>query len=176
MSNQAWREVQAGVFQSADPLVQVSRRALTHLRAAALANPRRRARLCAHTAPDDPVHEMLIALVQGTYLQPHAHDHKSESFHVIAGRARLVLFDNQGAINQVIPLGPANSTATFFFRLAEPVFHTVLVDTRLFVIHETTTGPFRPRATRYAPWAPPEENPALWRPYWRALRRRVNAR
>lgn len=122
--------------------------------------PRGRARLCAHARTADPLHEMLICLAGGTYVRPHRHRGKSESFHVIDGELDVVLFRDDGTVGEVIPMGPYPSGRVFFYRLSEPSFHTVLVNTPFALIHETTNGPFDPEGTEFAPWAPAEGDPA----------------
>ncbi|VTT99824.1 Uncharacterized protein OS=Crocosphaera watsonii WH 8501 GN=CwatDRAFT_0608 PE=4 SV=1 [Gemmataceae bacterium] len=117
---------------------------------------RKRARLCAHPAATDPLHEMLICLARGTYIRPHRHSGKSESFHVIEGELDVVLFDDDGAVRDVIRMGPYPSGKTFFYRLAEPRYHTVLVRTPHVLFHETTSGPFDPAGSEFAPWSPAE--------------------
>ncbi|WP_439629721.1 WbuC family cupin fold metalloprotein [Gemmata sp.] len=121
---------------------------------------RKRARLCAHPAATDPLHEMLICLARGTYIRPHRHSGKSESFHVIEGELDVVLFDDGGTVRDVIRMGPYPSGRTFFYRLAEPTYHTVLVTTPHVLFHETTSGPFDPAGSEFAPWSPAEGEPA----------------
>jgi cupin fold WbuC family metalloprotein len=115
---------------------------------------RKRARICAHPSASDPLQEMIICLVRETYIRPHRHAGKSESFHIIDGELDVVLFEDDGAIREVIRMGSYQSQRTFFYRLMEPCFHTVLVRTPQAVFHETTNGPFDPADTEYAPWAP----------------------
>ena len=118
--------------------------------------PRKRARVCAHPSTFDPLHEMIICLARGTYIRPHRHAGKSESFHMIEGELDVVLFEDDGAIREVIRMGPYQSQRTFFYRLMEPCYHTVLVRSQQAIFHETTNGPFDAADTEYAPWAPPE--------------------
>ena len=122
-------------------------------------SPRRRARLCAHPRPSDPLHEMLICLARGTYVRPHRHAGKSESFHVIEGELDVVLFDDGGTVRDVIRMGPYQSGRAFYYRLMEPAYHTVIVNTPHALFHETTNGPFDPTAAEFADWAPPEDAP-----------------
>ena len=115
---------------------------------------RKRARICAHPSVTDPLHEMIICLDRSTYIRPHRHSGKSESFHIIEGELDVVLFEKNGEVREVIRMGPYQSRRTFFYRLMEPCFHTVLVRTPQVVFHETTNGPFDPADTEFAPWAP----------------------
>ena len=103
---------------------------------------------------------MLICLARETYIRPHRHAGKSESFHMIDGELDVVLFHDDGAIREVIRMGPYQSRQPFFYRLMEPCFHTVLVSTPHAVFHETTNGPFDPADTEFASWAPAEGDEA----------------
>lgn len=132
---------------------------------------RQRARLCAHPEPTDSLHEMIIGLARGTYIRPHRHAGKSESFHIIEGELEVVLFEDGGAVRDIIRMGPYQSGQVFFYRLMEPCFHTVLVRTPQVLFHETTNGPFDPADTEFATWAPAEGDPAAWE-YLNALRGR----
>ena len=58
-------------------------------------NPRQRARYCTHSLVDDEVHEMVIYHKEGTYIRPHKHIGKTESFHLIDGEADVVFFDDE---------------------------------------------------------------------------------
>lgn len=144
------------VLYAVDPIVQVTRQDIAELiqRAAGLA--RKRARICAHKDAADKLHEMLIVLDRDTYIRPHKHLDKSESFHVVEGAADVVIFDDAGNISEIVRMGDYGSGKTFFYRLAHACFHTVLVRSKCAVIHETTNGPFNRADTIFAPWAPEE--------------------
>ena len=138
--------------------VQLSAEEVADVVARATHSPRKRARLCAHLSPGDTLHEMVICLARGTYIRPHRHAGKSESFHIIEGELDVVLFDDTGAVTEVIHMGPYHSGKAFYYRLMEPAFHTVLVNTPHVLFHETTNGPFDPADTEFAAWAPCEGN------------------
>jgi len=53
------------------------------------------------------------------------------------------------------------SGRAFFYRLMEPCYHTVLVNTPFALFHETTSGPFRRDDTEFAPWSPAEGEPGV---------------
>lgn len=167
--------ISAGVFGVAGPIVTVTRRMIDQLEAVAAAQPLKRARLCAHRSSEDPLHEMLIVLARGTYIRPHRHFGKSESFHVIEGTCNLVLFDDMGDIQRVISLGTYESGKIFFYRLSEAMYHTVLVTSERFIIHETTNGPLRPHDSEFAVWSPAAEDANAARDYVNALMVRVQA-
>lgn len=156
-----YRAVNDEVFVATGGVVCVTAADVALVKAKGTTNARRRARLCAHPGPDDPLHEMLIVLDRGTYIRPHRHGGKSESFHVIEGELDVVLFADDGAVRDVIHMGPYGSGRVFFYRLMDECYHTVLVNTPVAVFHETTNGPFRRDDGVFAPWSPAEGEPGV---------------
>ncbi len=147
---------------TADPgVVRVKASDLREIVVRAARSPRKRARLCAHPDAADALHEMLICLARGTYVRPHRHRGKSESFHIIEGELDVVLFHDDGTVREFIRMGPYHTGGVFFYRLAEPCFHTVLVNTPHALFHETTNGPFDPADTEFGPWAPADGDPGV---------------
>jgi len=164
-----------GVWTTRSLVVAVDRELVETLVVDCGATSAGRTRLCAHGRLTDAVHEMLIVLAAGTYVRPHRHHGKSESYHVIEGRGRVVLFGETGAVARVVPLGDYRSGRSFFFRLSEPSFHTLLVDTPRLVLHETTGGPFVPGDAEVAPWAPAADaDPSIVNDYVATLRRALD--
>lgn len=117
-------------------------------------NPRKRIRLCAHDSPDDRLHEMLIVHERSAYVRPHKHLGKTESTHIIEGLVDVVVFDDDGRIERVICMGDYTSGRIFYYRMAIPAFHTLIIRSDVLVFHETTNGPFDRGDTIFAPWAP----------------------
>ena len=115
------------VLYADDPIVTVDAGDIASMKRAAENNPRRRIRLCAHRSVDVPVHEMLIVHTSDTYVRPHKHLGKTESFHVIDGEVDVVIFSDDGAVADVIPMGPFQSGRAFFYRIADPLYHTLLI-------------------------------------------------
>jgi cupin fold WbuC family metalloprotein len=154
------RSVNEEVFVATGGIVRVSAEDVTFLAAQARGNARKRARLCAHPGSQDRLHEMLIVLARETYIRPHRHANKSESFHVVEGELDVVIFNDDGAVREVVRMGDYRSGKVFFYRLMEPCYHTVLINTPAALFHETTNGPFDRADTEFAPWAPAEGDPA----------------
>jgi cupin fold WbuC family metalloprotein len=146
------------VIYAGEGIVTVDADAIARLKQDASRNPRRRIRLCAHSGVDDRLHEMLIVHERSCYVRPHKHIGKSESFHVIEGDVDVVVFDEAGAVTDVIRMGTFASGKPFFYRIADPLYHTLLIRSGVLVFHETTNGPFRREETVFAPWAPDESN------------------
>ena len=153
-------ELNAEVLVSSEPLVCADGLLLTMLKERATRNVRKRVRLCAHGSTDDKVHEMLIVQAKGIYIRPHRHLAKAESFHVVEGTADVVLFDDTGGIVNSIPMGVCSSGRTFYCRIFEPRYHTIVIQSDFFVFHETTEGPLDRSKTEFAPWSPEEDNAA----------------
>jgi cupin fold WbuC family metalloprotein len=144
------------VFQATGGIVQVRPEDVARVVAKGTTNARKRARLCAHPGPDDRLHEMLIVLDRGTYIRPHRHGGKAESFHVIEGELDVVVFHDEGSIREVVRMGPYGSGRAFYYRIMEPCYHSVLINTPYALFHETTNGPFNREDTEFAAWSPAE--------------------
>jgi cupin fold WbuC family metalloprotein len=158
------RAESAEVLYAEEPIVTVDAMAIEALKRGAAANPRGRIRLCAHRGMADRLHEMLIVHTRDTYVRPHKHVDKCESFHVIEGEVDVVIFDEAGGITDVIAMGSLQSGRRFYYRIADPLYHTLLIRSDVLVFHETTLGPFRREQTVFAPWAPEDgDAPAVSR-------------
>jgi cupin fold WbuC family metalloprotein len=163
-----WVEFNSEVFYSSDDIIKVDRAGISQLQQKAQQGPRNRSRLCSHRGVDDPLHEMLIVHEKGIYVRPHKHVGKSESFHVIEGDVDIVLFDDAGGVLDVIEMGDYASSKVFYYRLADAVFHTVIMKSNA-VFHEVTNGPFRREDTIFAEWSPGEEDPQAVREFLQSL-------
>lgn len=145
-----------GVFHLAGTPGVLDRDALALVLAEAQQAPRRRARVCLHR-DDAEIHEMFIVLLRGSYIRPHLHRGKSESFHLMTGTAGVVFFDSKGTETGRAFLSAEARDAAFFYRIDTPIFHTQVVLSDYVLFHEVTHGPFRREDTLFADWAPREE-------------------
>jgi cupin fold WbuC family metalloprotein len=152
-----YRQQNAEVLYSKDSLTTTDQSDINHFKQLSSHNPRKRIRLCAHLSQDDLLHEMLIVHEKNAYVRPHKHPGKNESTHIIEGLVDVVLFDDEGRIERVISMGDYASGKTFYYRMATPVYHTLLIRSEVLVFHETTNGPFDQSATIFAPWAPEDD-------------------
>jgi cupin fold WbuC family metalloprotein len=171
-----YREYNAEVLYAEDRIVQVDRQDIAMLVARAAENPRKRVRLCAHRDTKDRLHEMLIVHARDCYVRPHKHRNKSEAFHVIHGRVDIVLLDEAGHVVEVVEMGDYASGRKFYYRLADPLYHTLLIRTDYVVFHEITNGPFDREDTLFAPWAPSDTDPVAARSFLAGLARQVKQR
>ena len=153
-----------------DGRVSVSSRDIEWLKERASATARQRARLCTHASPEDLLHEMFIIHKRQTYVRPHKHLSKVESFHVIEGRADVVLFDQDGEVSDRFTVGEYASGLPFYCRINPGRYHALLIRSELFVFLENTTGPFRREEMVCADWSPDEKDGAAVERYLEQLR------
>jgi cupin fold WbuC family metalloprotein len=157
------------VFVAQEPIVFLGKEEIVFLKQQATQSARRRARICAHKSNDDDLHEMLIAIAADSYIQPHKHLAKSESFHIVEGIVDVVIFDDSGAITNVILLGAQGVRRSFYYRLSDCRYHTLIIHSDILVVHEVTNGPFDKAQTEPAPFAPSEKNGEAARDYMKCL-------
>jgi cupin fold WbuC family metalloprotein len=163
------REVAPGIFHTSRSFVLADRGTIELLRAAAARVPYSRARLCAHPAPHATQHDMLIVSLRDTYVAPHRHPGKTESFVVIEGAADCLLFTEDGTLETVVPMAPAGTGQAFFYRMPSERFHSLRIRSPDLVFVESTIGPFRVEDTENAPWAPGPKDEAAGRAYIASL-------
>lgn len=152
------KEINEEVLYTQGDITCITAEDIASLKDRAAHNPRKKVRLCSHKNVKDLLHEMLIVHTKGTYVRPHKHINKSESFHIIEGLLNVVIFNDFGDIRQVVNMGDISSGRVVYYRLSESYFHTVIPLSDFVVFHETTNGPFRPEDAIFAAWAPPEED------------------
>lgn len=146
------------VLYAADSIVQLDSIDINELKEKANRNHRKRIRICAHKDITENIHEMIIVHEKSCYVRPHRHLNKTESFHIIEGKAEIILFNEDGSIDQSISMGDITSGLKFFYRLPPFRYHTILIQSDVLVFHETTNGPFRFEDTKLAPWSPDEKD------------------
>jgi len=150
-----FKKVNDEVFLAYDDIVKLDARAIHFVKDKAHFSPKKRARICAHKQPEDLLHEMVIAILAESYIRPHRHHNKIESFHLIEGKADIIIFHDDGSIRDVVQLGKENC---FYYRLNFPAYHTLIIQSSVLVIHEITNGPFDVTMADYAVFSPPEDD------------------
>jgi cupin fold WbuC family metalloprotein len=147
-------EVAQGVYYSPIEMPLVGTEIITFLKQVASSCPLRRARFCAHPSPQAEQHDMLIVSHCDTYVAPHRHLSKSETFLILEGTADILLFDELGEVESVTRMGPQESGLPFFYRMPPRQFHSLLIESELLVFLESTKGPFTLDDREHATWAP----------------------
>ena len=168
-----YRQQNEEVLYSKDSLAMAEKSDIEDLKRLSFHNQRKRIRLCTHLNQVDSLHEMLIVHDKSCYVRPHKHPGKSESTHVIEGLVDVVLFDDDGKIERVIRMGDYASGKTFYYRMATPIFHTLIIRSEILVFHEITNGPFDRDATIFASWSPEDGDMNTKFDYMFALDKRV---
>lgn len=148
------REVAPGIFYTDRPLVILDAGIVAFLKREATSNAVKRARVCAHPEPQADQHDMLIASHRDTYVAPHRHLSKSESFIIVEGTATLLLFSEDGRDVERVPMGAAGSGRPFFYRMPARQYHSLAFESEVLVFAESTKGPFVKADMETAPWAP----------------------
>jgi cupin fold WbuC family metalloprotein len=170
---ESFEKINDEVFYVRSAPVVFGMRELQLLKDAASSNERHRARLCAHPSPNAALHEMFIVHRHGTYVRPHAHVGKPESFWILEGTCDAVFLEPDGAIAGVLHLDSEDSLSKRYYRVEELCYHTLIVRSPWLAFHEVTSGPFTREGTMFPDWAPPEEDKTAVREYLEELDRRV---
>ena len=119
-------------------------------------SPRRRAIVRYHDHAE-PVQRMMNALEPESYVRPHRHidPDKVEVFVVLAGRALVLQFDEDGQVKDFAVIaaeGPQRGV-----EIPPRTWHSVLALAPGTVLYEVIEGAFSPSTHKsYAPWAPAE--------------------
>jgi len=170
------RKIDDEVFVAQTPIVQLGAQHIDFLKRQAASNARGRARICAHRGNEDRLHEMLIAISADSYIRPHKHLNKVESFHIVEGSVDVVVFDERGEIAEVLELGDISTGRSFYYRLSDSLYHTLVIHGDVLVVHEVTNGPFLREETVLAPFAPAEHQREEARAYIAGVARASRAR
>ena len=140
-------------------IIEVNTKTVDELKESCPRTVRNRFRLCLHHDVNDIVHEMVIVFSLDTFIPPHRHGGKSESYHMIEGEMDVFFFDNEGAVSERIGMGSYESDKTFLYRLSGNIWHMPVPRSKTVVFKETFCGPFRKsQDVEYAPWAPGEND------------------
>jgi cupin fold WbuC family metalloprotein len=171
MDDVDFKKVNDDVFLAQADIVKLDARAIHFVKDKAHFSAKKRARICAHKQPDDSLHEMVIAILAESYIRPHRHHNKIESFHLIEGEADVIIFYDDGTIQDVVPLGGKNC---FYYRLNFPAYHTLIIHSPILVIHEITNGPFDVSAADYAIFSPHENDKDQVNDYLSQLKKKAS--
>jgi cupin fold WbuC family metalloprotein len=147
------------VFSAVKDVVSINASTISLLKESIKHSENGRIRICSHRNPEDGVHEMIIMIQKNSYIRPHRHHGKTESFHIIEGSADIVIFDDDGGIKEVVNMGDYKSGGMFYYRLNAPLFHTLIIKSDYLIFHETTNGPFKKGDSENAVWAPDDNDP-----------------
>jgi cupin fold WbuC family metalloprotein len=121
-------------------------------------SPRLRMNYNFHPELSDPVQRLLNALEPWTYIRPHKHTTKEESFVLLRGTVLAVAFNDDGTINDHAILSAA--TGILGIEFEENSFHMLTSLETGSAVYEIKEGPFVPHTEgNSAPWSPKEGTP-----------------
>lgn len=121
----------------------------------AKSSPRRRMNYNFHPELSDPVQRLLNALEPWTYIRPHKHETKEESFVLLRGKVLAVTFNNDGSIRDHAML--CRESGILGVEFEENTFHMLTSLESGSVVYEIKEGPFIPHTEgSSAPWSPVE--------------------
>ena len=151
------RQVSPEIFYSDGGFLAADGYIVSILKDNAQRSSRRRCRLCFHTNEDAAQQEMLIVMHRTSYVRPHRHFDKVETLTVIEGECNALLFNEEGAVTTVVSMSAPGNGGSFFYRMPEGIFHTLIFKSEWLVFIETTVGPFARTMSEAAGWAPAED-------------------
>jgi len=124
------------------------------LKDAAFSSPDRRSRLCLHSDRTAVHQQMLIAVHKTSYIRPHYHVGKDETYHFVEGTGLIVTFAESGTPKDFFKVGPAEDQRAFSFRVAQETTHSFHIESDWLIFWEVTQGPFDMDKTHYPSWSP----------------------
>ena len=139
-------------------MVRITTELIDKVVAEARQSPRRRMNYNFHPELSDPVQRLLNALEPWTYIRPHKHTTKEESFVLLSGKVLAVVFNTDGTIRDHAIL--SRETGILGIEFEENCFHMLTSLETGSVVFEIKEGPFVPHTEgSSAPWAPLEGTP-----------------
>jgi len=129
---------------------------------AAALNGTKNVRLCLHDSPKAIFHNMIVLENKIKYYRPHKHPSKSETFHIIEGTMAVIVFAENGQIENSSVL---DAQENFLYRVDANTYHAVMPLSDLVIYHESKPGPFIGKSDIYPSWAPEESNIELVNQY-----------
>ena len=153
-----WQERKKSVFfeKKKSKIILISKKSLDFLKKNKN-QKNNKSRVCIHKNDKENIHEMIVFHKKGSYVRPHKHFNKLESFFVISGEITLLIFNSKGKPMKKIEMGDYSSGKIFFYKMKKNYFHTQIIkkDT---LFKEVTNGPFKKNKTLNAKWSPEDQD------------------
>ena len=133
----------------------------------------KKSRICLHKNENSKIHEMLIMHKSGAYVRPHKHLGKTESFIILKGKLKVLVFNDHGDILNVINMEPLGSSKTFYYKMQKSYFHSFIIESDS-LFFEVSKGPFKKSKTVFPIWAPKEKNIVSVKKFQKDLINKIN--
>ena len=140
------------VIRNTQDTIYIDKKKLEELKILAQNDPNKRARICLHKDDGEMIQEMIIAFCKDSYIRPHRHIDKSESYHIIEGRIEIIFYNDNGIEIDKVVLSDKIDEHPFLFRISNSAWHTVVPKSDFVIIHEVTKGPFNKDSSEFADW------------------------
>jgi len=128
------------IFNSSD-LFLLKEEVIDNLKEIANNHPLKRSRVCIHESLENKVHEMIIVAHKDGVIPPHKHpEGKPESYHVLEGELKVLIFDEEGNKEDEFIL--SHNFHPKMYRIKGGIWHQPIPITEWVVYHEVATGPF----------------------------------
>ena len=147
------KKISQGVWQTLERFPRICFEDLKNYVEAIPDSPMKRARICFHDSTADPMQEMFIVFDGASYVRPSNHVNRDESFHMIDGVGKYVLFGKNGEQVDDVRLGNYESDLPFYCRIPGNLNHSIVLYSRQAIAHEVCTGPFEKSNTEFPPWS-----------------------
>lgn len=112
---------------------------------------RKRSHLLLHRSHQDKVQRLIIAMVKGSYVEPHYHelDYQWEMFTVLQGVVNVTLYTQEGDVLHSYKAGPEEVASIIEFAPGD--IHSVECLSATSLMIEVKEGPFNPAFAKAHP-------------------------
>ncbi|MDA9557892.1 WbuC family cupin fold metalloprotein [Vibrio sp.] len=115
-----------------------------------------------HRSHNEVVQKIIISLNESTYIAPHYHNEKAESFILLSGNIDILIFDKKGCITDIYNM---NEEGLIYIEIPNNIIHTLRCNLPS-VILEIKEGPFNVNnAKEFPTWSVLEEDLVISNPY-----------
>ncbi|MDX1281581.1 WbuC family cupin fold metalloprotein [Shewanella colwelliana] len=114
-------------------------------------SPRKRTHLNLHATFDDKVQHLYIAMLKGSFVEPHYHElpHQWEMFVVLQGVIHFMLYDEDGSVKQSMLIGVGHDVQSIEIQPHD--IHSVECLSDKALLLEIKEGPFKPELAKIFP-------------------------
>ena len=116
----------------------------------ARAAPTRRDRILMHASTENPIQEMIVALMYDSTVKPHYHPFGSESYYALSGTLEILWGLSPSKLTEKVILDASGQQGPAGLRLESGIWHTTRALSDCAVYLEIGAGPFNDKKTVYA--------------------------
>ena len=114
----------SNIFKNEKNFITVNKEWIIKLKNEAKNSEKKTSRLLMHLDTQDHVQEMIIAFGKEAVIPPNKSENKSESLQVVEGKMLLVIFNDNGNVDNKIEMQPLSEGGNnFIYRFNIYIFH-----------------------------------------------------